>query len=388
MIYTSLVLTLIVSFILLFNYWSTNKTVGFLVIAILGVSIRQLISLMLNLNGDSFWAAIFYLHFDPFIILIGPATFFYFKSIITGKFIKDNTLIFHLIPATFILINISPIFNIPFAEKIAYIEQLQLLQNPLLNPFPYLIIPYRLQSFFITVVNFSYGFYTLSYLFKLRESGTTYIKKKIGNIIKYGVFIVMVISVLAMLFHFYLFTLPQSNKIVSEPVMKSFFYFFSLILPISFFFSPSWLYGEKEGVNILKRFLFSLKKTDLISSNHSVDLNLHESTDLNRILIYLEENQPFLNEKFSLNDISQALSIPYMRITNIFNKHLLIPFPVYRNRLRVQYALKLLQAGEHKKSSIDGIALKSGFKSKTSFYKAFKDEYGVTPNLWIKENLQ
>jgi AraC-like DNA-binding protein len=53
----------------------------------------------------------------------------------------------------------------------------------------------------------------------------------------------------------------------------------------------------------------------------------------------------------------------------------------------VQYALNLLQAGEHKKTSIDGIAVKSGFKSKTTFYRAFKAEYGVTPKIWIEANL-
>jgi AraC-like DNA-binding protein len=357
------------------------------VIAILGISTRQLIAILLNMNGDPYLAAILYLNFDPFIIMIGPAIFFYFKSILRGELKIDNTMMLHLIPATFILLNTSPIFNIPFTDKITYVEQLQIMQNPISNPFPYLIIPYRIQAFFIPLVNISYALYTVFYLFKIRKSGTIYIKKKIGSILKYGVFTLMIILVLTVVFYIYLYTLPHFNKIVSEEVMKRFFYFYSLILPISFFFFPSWLYGEKEGLNILKRFLFSLKKTSANSLINSEDLNSQESTDLNRILIYLEQNQPFLKEKFSLNDISQALNIPYIQITNSFNKHLFIPFPIYRNRLRVQYALQLLQAGEHKKNSIDGIAIKSGFKSKTTFYRAFKAEYGVTPNVWIKANL-
>jgi AraC-like DNA-binding protein len=35
--------------------------------------------------------------------------------------------------------------------------------------------------------------------------------------------------------------------------------------------------------------------------------------------------------------------------------------------------------------SIEGIAAQCGFKNKSSFYSAFKDEYGTTPIEWIKK---
>jgi AraC-like DNA-binding protein len=37
--------------------------------------------------------------------------------------------------------------------------------------------------------------------------------------------------------------------------------------------------------------------------------------------------------------------------------------------------------------SIEGIAERSGFKSKSIFYAAFKEEHGMTPTEWMKKNL-
>jgi AraC-like DNA-binding protein len=42
---------------------------------------------------------------------------------------------------------------------------------------------------------------------------------------------------------------------------------------------------------------------------------------------------------------------------------------------------------EHKSMSIEGIAMQSGFKTKSSFYSAFKSVYNMTPTEWIAKNL-
>jgi AraC-like DNA-binding protein len=65
-----------------------------------------------------------------------------------------------------------------------------------------------------------------------------------------------------------------------------------------------------------------------------------------------------------------------------------VAFPTYRNKLRIANATDLLRAGTHLTTSIEGIAEMSGFKSKSIFYKIFKEEHGTTPTDWIKENLE
>ena len=114
---------------------------------------------------------------------------------------------------------------------------------------------------------------------------------------------------------------------------------------------------------------------------------LEKSEDLERIVAYLETKKPYVKVSFTLHDISQALNIPLVRVTTCFNKELNTSFPTYRNKLRVAHAISLLREGAHLTTSIEGIAERSGFKSKSIFYAAFKEEYGTTPSEWMKTNL-
>jgi AraC-like DNA-binding protein len=179
------------------------------------------------------------------------------------------------------------------------------------------------------------------------------------------------------------FTIAYTNVLFLN---NPYFYLLTLILPISFFLSPSMLYGEADSRNKLDRFYENLKS--LLNTRHSSAQNtIPKTDDLDRIIFFIQDSKPYLKDNFSLHDISRAINIPHVRVTNCFNKQLKISFPIYRNRLRVQYATSMLRDGAHLHMSIEGIAMKSGFKSISTFYMAFKAEYGVTPIEWIKENL-
>jgi YesN/AraC family two-component response regulator len=123
-------------------------------------------------------------------------------------------------------------------------------------------------------------------------------------------------------------------------------------------------------------------------SKFSAEDSFEKSSDLDRIISYIETEKPYIKTAFSLHDISQALNIPHNRVANCFSKQLKVTFPSYRNKLRIEYATDLLRAGTHLSTSIEGIAEMSGFKSKSIFYKIFKEEHGTTPTDWIKENLE
>jgi AraC-like DNA-binding protein len=81
------------------------------------------------------------------------------------------------------------------------------------------------------------------------------------------------------------------------------------------------------------------------------------------------------------------LNIPDHRVSQCFNNEIQVSFPVFRNQLRVEYAIGLLKKDEHKSMSIEGIAYQSGFKTKSSFYSAFRSVYKMTPTEWIAKNL-
>jgi AraC-like DNA-binding protein len=108
---------------------------------------------------------------------------------------------------------------------------------------------------------------------------------------------------------------------------------------------------------------------------------------MERIVSHLEKEKPYLQVNFSTHDISQVLNISHIRVSNAFNQQLNTSFPVYRNKLRLAHAVSMMREGAHLTYSIEGIAARSGFKSRSIFYLAFKEEHGMTPTEWIKKNL-
>jgi AraC-like DNA-binding protein len=155
---------------------------------------------------------------------------------------------------------------------------------------------------------------------------------------------------------------------------------------LSFFFVPSWLYNDHDSSYLFTKWSEFYKR--LTSSSKGFhETPSEKSDDLDRIVSYIEKEKPYLNTTFSLHDISRSLNIPHIRVTTCFSKQLKVPFPAYRNKLRVEHATDLFRSGAHLTTSIEGIAAMSGFKSKSIFYTAFKTVYGVNPMEWMKENL-
>jgi AraC-like DNA-binding protein len=162
----------------------------------------------------------------------------------------------------------------------------------------------------------------------------------------------------------------------------------TLLLPLSFFLIPSWLYTDLEGVHAVDKIRAFIQRIQQRAPKANLAPQYSEkSEDLERIITYLETKKPYVKVSFTLHDISQALNIPLVRVTTCFNKELNTSFPTYRNKLRVAHAISLLREGAHLSTSIEGVGERSGFKSKSIFYAAFKEEYGTTPSEWIKSNL-
>ncbi len=91
---------------------------------------------------------------------------------------------------------------------------------------------------------------------------------------------------------------------------------------------------------------------------------------------YLEKEQPYLQKGFSMSDLSLALSSNENYISKAFNDVLKTSFTSYINDLRIKEAKRLLLENDDK---IYAIALDSGFASKNSFTRVFKQYTSYTP---------
>lgn len=388
MVYTSLLLVFIVSLLLLLNHWHQNKGIAYLVIIIIGFGLRQTTLLVLNTSREPLLLASLIAHIDPLIALIGPSLIYYFKSVVKGKIVWDKALFLLSIPALLCVINLMPYFAIPFENKVAYFR-LASVNRPSLA---YLFLLTNYQQSLTMIFNLGCLTYGLRYLIKAKAGNGTYLKKKISVLIS-RILAIIPINILPNLLVVILLALKskQLGKIdfANPSVLNDqFLFFLTLLLPLSLFLIPSWLYNEKDPLSFLENFVLAYKNVGNEKAKFSAEDSFEKSSDLDRIISYIEAEKPYIRTAFSLHDISHVLNIPHNRVATCFSKQLKMAFPSYRNKLRIEYATDLLRSGTHLTTSIEGIAEMSGFKSKSIFYKIFKEEHGTTPTDWIKENLE
>ena len=393
MLFTSVLLVLLVSSILLISHWSQNKGIVYLVVVLLLFSIRQFTFLLMHSDAHVEVLALLLFHFDPLMFLVGPFFLYYLKSLVHGKLVVDKYLFVYAIPALIAAINTLPFFSYPFAEKVAESASIQgnyYLDGPI--NFSTVFFPLKYQGPSGGLFNLTFILISFAYLIRIKRNSTNYLKKKLCLLINR---ILVVIPILIIpnliLIGYALINSPVKGELIIRQVAfedNGFVFFMPLLLPLSFFLIPSWLYTDLEGVHAVDKIQAYLKGLWQRATGHHAAAPAEKSVDLECILTYIETEKPYVKVEFSLHDISLALNIPRIRVSNCFNKELNTSFPAYRNKLRVAHAISLLRKGAHLNTSIEGIAERSGFKSKSIFYSAFKEEYDMTPTEWMKKNLE
>jgi AraC-like DNA-binding protein len=392
MIFTSVLLALLVCSILLISHWSANKGIAYLIIVIILFSIRQFIFILINSDAHVELLAILLFHLDPFFFLAGPFFLYYLKSLVHGKLVMDKCLLFYVIPALIAGINTIPYYSYPFAEKVA--ESAAIQGNYFLDGsvnFQLLFFPFKYQLRFAALYNLSFALFSFIYLIRIKKNSSIQLKKKVSVLLnRILMAIALVIVPNLMVLSYALVNSPKKGELVFRQAAfedNGAVFFMTLLLPLSFFLVPSWLYNDQASADPLEKIRDFFQRLRLSTSKATLESKIEKSEDYKRIIHYLETEKPYVNVNFSLHDLSQALNIPHVRVTTCFNKELNTSFPSYRNKLRVAHAISLLREGAHLTTSIEGIAERSGFKSKSIFYAAFKEEYGMTPTDWMKTNL-
>jgi AraC-like DNA-binding protein len=101
----------------------------------------------------------------------------------------------------------------------------------------------------------------------------------------------------------------------------------------------------------------------------------------------VQEKQPYLNADCNMNCFAEQVNIKPYLISTILNQNMGVNFYDFISDLRAETAALLLSNNAKKNLTIDAIAFESGFKSKATFYKAFKKKYHLTPSEYLKQRL-
>lgn len=130
---------------------------------------------------------------------------------------------------------------------------------------------------------------------------------------------------------------------------------------------------------------------DLIKNiqNPILIVSPEEAEDIKNQLNALMVNQkPYNNPSLGLRDLAEAINTTEKKLSFVLNQFLHTSFYDYLNFFRVEEFIEKVKEGLLDELSIAGIANLCGFNSKSSFYRAFKKETGMTPTEFIKKNIQ
>ncbi|APX99715.1 helix-turn-helix domain-containing protein [Lacinutrix venerupis] len=105
---------------------------------------------------------------------------------------------------------------------------------------------------------------------------------------------------------------------------------------------------------------------------------------LNKLSNHMKAKKPFLDNAFSLSLLSKQVNISKHHITEVLNTTLQKNFFLFVNEYKIEEAKKIMQ--KNNKEKLQTVAHLSGFNSKTTFIKYFKQIEGITPSEYRKKN--
>ena len=98
-----------------------------------------------------------------------------------------------------------------------------------------------------------------------------------------------------------------------------------------------------------------------------------------KLELALIENKPYLVPELTLSELAERINIPERKLSHVINNTMHTTFYDLINTHRIEEAKTKLKSEAFNKYSIAGIAEICGFNSKSSFYRIFKKETGLTP---------
>lgn len=134
---------------------------------------------------------------------------------------------------------------------------------------------------------------------------------------------------------------------------------------------------------LTKRTISAINKENLSNSTHELKYKDEYIAKLEHLM---EEEKVFTNPNLRQEDLAKHLNTNLSYISKLFNTHYKIRFNDYINEYRIKEACKIIASKPTDSYSIDQLYDMVGFKTRSTFYNAFKKFTGSSPAMYIKLN--
>lgn len=300
--------------------------------------------------------------------LLGPVTYFYLKALILPNKKIVPALWLHLLPffCNWLLVSLpvavsmaTPYLTDYGKNYAAIADYLNLVENAYF--LVYIIITYRLTERIRTASLENYS--------SLDQTGLSWFHNLLV-----GLFIIVVLDSIFSVYELNYAMIPWNIGTI-----------------IAFLFIVLYSYLGYKGIfqsNILlPGFVVNnsaqevATEKSVISLPNAMGISDEEANELKRRLYeLLDVKKLYLNDSLSLTDLAEEMDISSRKLSEFLNKSLRINFYTLINDYRVTEVQEKLKEDESKKYTLLGLAQDSGFQSKASFNRIFKNKTGMSPS--------
>jgi AraC-like DNA-binding protein len=327
-------------------------------------------------------------HFTPFYLLLGPLFYFYVRGLINDDASLSKKDIIHFIPAILILINISPYIFQEIDQKLFFATEV--IKDPV-N-----ILKYNFLFISPTANFISRPIFAISYLIpavfliykkRLNENYNDIQAKLIYR------WLISLIGITALLyFAFLIFSIIGYTTLnANETADRGEYVLYAsaiglLLLNFSLLFFPNILYGlpQLDYAMIISRNKVVVPNEEIKKEVKSFEISEDKLSLLkSKIDAYLL-TLPYISLNFTLSVMSAETDIPAHHLSYYLNEHLKLNFNTWKNDLRINHVINLINSGSYESLTLDALSKQSGFGSRSSFINAFKLKTGQTPSEYLQ----
>jgi len=367
--------------ILIFSSYKKSMN-AFLAAYLLFSNLFSLIYYIIFENESVELAAFFALNFTPFYFLTLPFLHLYIVSHRKDFTFKARYILFFA-PFLLILLNVSPYLLTPFSAKLV-VAKAMLVNAEALYQTDLLFLPYYYQSLIRPIFNLLFILYTIRTYYRERHSFIFQPGKFNERSFVFGVLVISgLLNTLS--FTFILNKLlVQSFDInlfasISFSQVNKLFSYLSAGQNLLLLFFPQILFREQVIMEKPVR-----RKNDAGQTEDSI-ISQERLLEIDQVVQAYIIDSPYLEKGFTVTKITQDTGIPSHQISMYFKDFLHTNFNDWKNKLRIEYAISEVKSGRWSKYTIETIATKSGFSSRSNFNKAFIACMNQTPSEFLKE---
>lgn len=367
-IVSGLIQNFILAGILFFRQGDRKLANRFLSLTIFIVNVHLTYLMVLDTNLDNLFSFLLWLPYS-FLTAIGPLILFYTKALTDLDFTISKVNGKHFIPVVAeVGLQAIMIVQSIWSRELVYNTPLYFYVTPLIYLWAAASIFYYLRLS-LGIIN-NHEVWVLRNFSNLKEVTLLWLRKLI---IYYRLFWIIWVPFVAAFLLFFRFQLQYVIVVLT-------LYFLILIL----IYLTLWI-----GIEGLGRGNFILiREPEQESENKNFSrLTQQEIQDyIERINQLMTLEKVYLNENLSLRELAVHLKADPNLISFILNNHLNINFYDFINSHRIEEVKKKLNNPAYKHLTLLGIALESGFNSKTTFNRVFKQATGITPTEFQRRN--